>query len=306
MSKYSYGHGSDVGCHRDHNEDNYACVPELGLWVVADGMGGYEAGEIASAIAIEAIVGAVRDGASLETALEAAHSAILQAVQSGQGGQGMGTTAVAMRVDGANYEIAWVGDSRAYSFRKKLVQLMWDHSFVQQLLRQGAITEQEAANHPQKNVITQALGASSGKSLKVDVVSGTLSRGEQILLCSDGLYGEVSDQDIEKIMKRSKPEQDTVDELIARARSNGGSDNITVVIVSAPADAPLLESSAKGATVPFDSAAFLRHERRRKALFWGGLCLVLIIAAIAAATVFWGFDLLPGATEVSPPTSPNS
>lgn len=291
VSILPFGHGSDVGCHREHNEDNYACVPELGLWVVADGMGGYEAGEVASAIAIETIVENVRAGAGLKEAMEAAHLAILQAVESGRGGQGMGTTAVALRLNGPDYEIAWVGDSRAYSYRTKLVQLMWDHSFVQHLLRQGAITEEEAATHPQRNVITQALGAASDKQLKVDTVSGTLARGERILLCSDGLYGEVPDKDIQKTFKHGKSEQGVVDSLIAQARDNGGSDNITAVIVRAPDDAPKSVLHAKGETVPFDSVAFLRHARRRKLMAWGSVLLAVVLLGLAA---WWGLDLLLG------------
>ena len=230
-----YGAATDTGLLREHNEDTYIVLPEHGLWVVADGMGGHNCGEVASAIVIMQIAEQIKAGANLTDALQSAHQSVLSAVMEDIGKPGMGSTAVALRIESSQYQIAWVGDSRAYLWHDhSLKQLSHDHSVVQQMLDSGEINEQQAINHPYRNIITQSLGSTYTEQVKVDSVNGELSRDDKILLCSDGLTGEVSDQQIAEILNSAKDNQGAVQHLINQALDNGGSDNITVLLISLP------------------------------------------------------------------------
>jgi len=244
---------SHTGLVRDHNEDNCLARPDLGLWVVADGMGGHLGGEIASGIVIDELARRVEQGEPLVSAVGATHTAVLDAVARGDGQQGMGSTVVALKLDGSRYEIAWVGDSRAYLCGKHgLRQISRDHSFVQQLLDAGAIGEEEAAAHQDRNVISQAIGMAGSNAIKVDVIDGQLHQGDQIMLCSDGLSGEVDDNQIAALLAAPGDEAQKIESLIAVALDHGGSDNVTVALVSAPDDAP--PHPTRGSTVPIDAA----------------------------------------------------
>ena len=234
-----HGGATHKGNIRDHNEDSFASDTDLGLWLVADGMGGHKNGEIASSIARDTVIQLVRQGKSLSDAIQEAHKAILKSGKKGIGSPGMGTTIVAIRVLGNSYEIAWIGDSRAYLFDgDKLRQMSKDHSYVQLLIDNGSITKEEAVNHQEKNLIYQCLGSLEHKTVDVSVVSGEFLQGQQILLCSDGLNDEVSDSEIESILADNVVEQVAVDRLIEAALSNEGKDNITVLIISSPDSAP--------------------------------------------------------------------
>jgi protein phosphatase len=230
---YSYSVGSHAGLVRELNEDSYLALPEYGLWVVADGMGGHEAGEIASQIAIQEISNGIKDGLSLNDAIASAHHAIQNAAQKGYGTENMGTTVVAVRLNELDYEIAWVGDSRAYLWNTALRQLTSDHSYVQLLLDSGLIAASEAASHPRRNVISQALGLSGNghDTFKIDSVTGRLNENDALLLCSDGLNGEVSDKEIALILAQEKSNPVVVDRLIEAALAGGGRDNVTVIMV---------------------------------------------------------------------------
>ncbi len=231
-----FSQASDVGQVRDHNEDNFLALPEKSLWLIADGMGGYEAGEVASAIVVEEVPKLLDQGMSLQEALEETHRSVHLAAEAGKGEPGMGSTAVALQLEGNSFEIAWVGDSRAYLWDgTSMMQLTRDHSFVQQLLDSGAISDQEALEHPQRNVISQALGAAM-KNVRPDVVKGKLAKGDKILLCSDGLTSELSDQEISTIIAREKITQAATELLVEAANKKGGHDNITVILVEAPED----------------------------------------------------------------------
>jgi len=147
----------------------------------------------------------------------------------------MGTTIAALRLspDGS-YEVAWVGDSRIYIWNEGLKQLSQDHSYVQELIDQGAITSEQARHHPHRNVVTQALGVTDPQSLRVESVRGELKPGMQLLLCSDGLTEEVKDATIASIVGRTDlSAQECVDHLILAALDGGGSDNVTVILVRA-------------------------------------------------------------------------
>ncbi len=232
---------SHVGMVRTGNEDCFFSDDELGLWLVADGMGGHEAGEVASAIVAETVSGAVREGIDLSKAIQFSHQAVLDGGLHGRGARGMGSTIVALQqISKTHWLLAWVGDSRAYLWTKitptkgELQQISRDHSYVQALLDAGAINEQEAENHPDKNVITQCLGSLEISAVRVDTVTQAWKPHQKILLCSDGLSDEVSDTEIAKILNAASDSNAAVQALVDAALKNGGRDNVTAVIVDAP------------------------------------------------------------------------
>ena len=287
MNTPEFGHGTHVGRVRDHNEDNYLADPAHGLWVVADGMGGAACGEVASAIVVEHIAEAIGSGLSLVQALSGSHHAVLQGVETGKGMAGMGSTGVAMQLQNDAYDIAWVGDSRAYLWDgKQLRQLSRDHSFVQQLVDAGAISEEEALTHPQRNIITQSLGASQLDDVQVDAVHGRFHKGEQILLCSDGLTGEVSDAQIAQILSLDLTEQQKVDQLIQQACDNGGSDNVTAMLISSPSDAKKQKGRQK--TRAINAQALNQKVRKNRARKWFLITLIVLVLLMTCGSVaYW-------------------
>lgn len=238
MHFWRYSAATDVGLQRNNNEDSYLSCPDLGLWVVADGMGGHAAGEVASAIVSETISHEINNGAELAEAVQSSHREVLSAAANGRGGQGMGSTVVALQTDGHDYNIAWVGDSRAYLWSpfadQPLKQITVDHSYVQMLYQTGAISAEELDTHPEKNIITQCLGSIELESVSVDTAAGLWQKGEWIILCSDGLSDAVRDNDIADILAQSNNTQLATDALIKSALAHGGKDNITVSIVECP------------------------------------------------------------------------
>jgi protein phosphatase len=227
-----FGHLSHVGLRRELNEDTYYGDAELGLWLVADGMGGHEFGEVASALARDAVVREVRAGRSLVDAIRRADEDIIRHSKQRAESLPMGTTMVALRIAGNRFEVAWVGDSRAYLWNGELRQLSADHSYVQELIDQGAITAEQARVHPHRNVVTQALGVTDPNHLNVSMTAGELRPGMQLLLCSDGLTEEVEDARIaDTLGGLDCSAQECVDTLVAAALDGGGSDNVTAVLV---------------------------------------------------------------------------
>ena len=227
-----FGHNTHVGLRREHNEDTYYADSELGLWLVADGMGGHEHGEVASALARDTLVHEIKENVPLAQAVQRADEEIIQHSSKKAEALPMGTTIAALRLRGNEYEVCWVGDSRVYMWNGNLKQLSQDHSYVQELIQQGAITHEQARTHPHRNVVTQALGVTDPQSLRVETIRGTLGTGMQILLCSDGLTEEVDDGQIATVLARSDlSAQECVDHLILAALDGGGSDNVTVILV---------------------------------------------------------------------------
>lgn len=228
-----FGHFTHAGLRRDLNEDTYYGSGALGLWLVADGMGGHESGEVASALARDIIVREIGAGTELEAAIRAADRHIVGISRNRSGALPMGTTVVAARVQGSNFEVAWVGDSRVYLWRgDTLVQLSHDHSFVQELVNQGTLSVDEARKHPRRNVVTQALGVTGPSDLNVETMRGELRPGMQLLLCSDGLTEEIDDNAIAKLLSlRDCSAQECVERLVAAALDAGGADNITVQLI---------------------------------------------------------------------------
>jgi len=254
MPKLSYGVLSHTGNVRDHNEDSYFVDADRGLWVVADGMGGHEAGEVASAIVCDIISKHDKAGVSLETAIQDSHHEVVKSGKSGIGSEGMGSTVVALKTKGFDYEIAWVGDSRVYLWDGSLHQVSKDHSLVQRLLDSGVLTPETAKNHPDSNLIYQCVGTLELDDVEVDVISGEFLAHQKILLCSDGLTDEVEDEQIAEILSEGGGDQAIVEKLVQAALDNTGSDNITVALISAPEGAP--DDIMVGDTQPIKTETF--------------------------------------------------
>lgn len=228
-----FGHSTHVGLRREHNEDTYYADGDLKLWLVADGMGGHEHGEVASALARDTLVREVTQHTPLVRAIEMADEEIIRHSTRRSETLPMGTTIASLLLDGSgDFEVAWVGDSRVYLWQDGLRQLSQDHSYVQELIDQGAITIEQARSHPHRNVVTQALGVTDPQSLRVASLRGRFEPGMQILLCSDGLTEEVADSDIAALLGRDDlSAQECVDHLVLAALDGGGSDNVTVILV---------------------------------------------------------------------------
>lgn len=226
----SFGSRTDVGCVRDHNEDSLVVAPPL--FAVADGMGGHAAGEVASEIAITTIAERAPrdpDAAALGRAVEDANRAVILAAGAKQGRAGMGTTVTAAILKKDRLVIAQVGDSRAYLLHQgKLQQLTRDHSLMADMIEAGQLTPEEARVHPNRSVITRALG--SDPRMVPDLYEITVETGDRLLLCSDGLSTMVPDREIEAMLARTRDPQRCASMLVNEAIAAGGLDNVTVIV----------------------------------------------------------------------------
>lgn len=244
--KLKVAFASDVGLKRANNEDNGSAVsgkesPEgtQGILIVADGMGGHDAGEVASAIAVESLLRQLSTLSQDTTMPQGGHSEILgnmlqkansEIREAGResGNHNMGTTCTAAVLSGNNLNIAHIGDSRAYLIRDgNLHQLTSDHSLVAEMVAAGALTPEEAEDHPRRNVITRALGIAD--TIEGEVSSVELMKKDLILICSDGLHGLVHDEEITSILNEKNINK-SCDLLINKALEMGGNDNVTVAI----------------------------------------------------------------------------
>jgi len=233
MAFSNCGHITHVGNVRAHNEDCYEVDAAANFCVLADGMGGHEGGEIASRIVVDCVSDEIRNGKPMPEALVLAHHAVRKAANNGEGKPGMGSTAVALKLVNGDFDVVWVGDSRAYVWDgQQLRQITKDHSLVQHMVDEGSITPEEALVHPQRNFITQAIGMSDLHKMEVGRVQGNLPSGHQFLLCSDGLSGEVSSAEITDILKLELNERQKVDLMIQKSLDNGGADNVTALLVT--------------------------------------------------------------------------
>ena len=238
MAALHWGAATDAGRIRDENED--AFVAEAMVFVVADGMGGHQAGEVAAALAVTTLRDRLHDGASsadvVIAAVVEANAAIFQTAHNNAAQRGMGTTLTAIAVmpttDVRHEQLAVVnvGDSRAYLWRQgELTRATVDHSYVQELLATGHITESEARTHPRRNIVTRALGIEP--IVRVDAWVLPLVRSDRFVLCSDGLVDEVDDGEILQIITANTDPQAAADALVAAAVNNGGRDNVTVIVI---------------------------------------------------------------------------
>jgi serine/threonine protein phosphatase PrpC len=232
---------------RSHNEDAYFIDDALGLYIVADGVGGQDAGEVASQIVCDVIAERVRAGESLYDAVRDAHFAIANAVSRGEGRPGMASTVVALLIRGDLYEITWLGDSRAYLWDGHLKLLSRDHSLVETLLSKGEIGLDEARSHPKKNVILAALGGGD-INIPIGQNAGVLRSGTKFMLCSDGLTDVVEPKRIAKYFVDGIAVDRIAEYLVEDAVAANGRDNITAIIVdvtSSPNDVAQQEDHAE-------------------------------------------------------------
>jgi serine/threonine protein phosphatase PrpC len=315
-------HGvTDPGKVRKNNEDALLVGEgrDASLFVVADGIGGFEAGEVASFIAID-VLKDVEPSAPLEDAIREANRRILAAARGDEKLANMGTTIVAMRFGGTEeepvVEVSHVGDSRAYLLRDgDLRPVTEDHSLVAELVRSGDLTRAQASEHPQKNLITRALGAE--KEVEVDTAVLPIQAGDRLILCSDGLSDMIPEARIQNLLT-SSPEgpEKAARALVAAALDAGGADNVTVVIVDVQEEAPPAEEPRRGDTREMRAIApketsVPRHQersprrrggrgkhvappakgsdlRRTLGTFVRALAIVLVLAAAAAPVYLWG------------------
>lgn len=224
---------TDVGLVRAVNEDNYLLSDVL--FAVADGLGGHEAGEIASKMAVnmleEYLLSSESDPAKrLREAFTGINAAIYRRSMSDESCKGMGTTLTALLIQDGTAHIGHVGDSRAYLVRKGVIyQLTEDHSVVGELVRMGMLTKSEAKVHPQRNLLTRAMGTLP--TVDMEIVDSKVEPGDRFILCTDGLSGAIEDSGILDVVMSQQAPPAVVDELITLANQNGGFDNVTVVAV---------------------------------------------------------------------------
>jgi serine/threonine protein phosphatase PrpC len=294
-----WGAASDVGRIRQQNEDSFIADPRL--FVVADGMGGHNAGEVASAIAVRTMLDAAGDGFTdhdaFVAAVRAANAAIHDAADGLSEQRGMGTTLTAvapLRLAAGEppaLSITNVGDSRTYVFRDgELRQLSVDHSYVQELLSEGLVTAEEARVHPRRNIVTRALGIDGSVSPDAWVIP--LVVGDRYLLCSDGLVDEVTDADIAAVLRDVTDPNRAASELVAAANRNGGRDNVTVIVVDvqstdSPTPSPV---AAPPASVPHTAAdtarsALPRRRGARRISIVAVACTAVLVSVIVGIGV---------------------
>jgi protein phosphatase len=310
--KLKWGAFSDVGMVRQQNEDSF--LAEETLFVVADGMGGHNAGEVASALAVTTLKAGARlgidDAEVFRELVQQANSAIYTASLDDSTQSGMGTTVTALSIvegEEPRVLVANVGDSRAYLWRSgALSRLSVDHSYVQELVNEGIITPEAARVHPRRNIVTRALGID--RSVNVDVFTHFVRTGDRIVLCSDGLVDEVADVEIGKVLGEHSDPQETAEALVMVANTNGGRDNTTVIVVDVLDDiSEPISSTAPDNTAPMEtpsvSAEFVgvgsvvvkKKVRVGVVLFWTALVTIIlsgitIVGVYARSGYFVGFD----------------
>lgn len=220
------------GMIRERNEDSILTDPTGTLWAVADGMGGYGNGDVASDIVIECLAtipDGVEPGPALVARLKEANDIVIQR-QRAPGMGRMGSTVVAVLISRAVAYVAWAGDSRAYLLRGgRLRMLTRDHSVVQELIDRGELNAEEAESHPESHLVTRAVGG--GPELEVDLVSVPLAVGDRLLLCSDGLTRCVYEQTVEALLKDAKSPEEACQRLLREALDSGAPDNVSAITV---------------------------------------------------------------------------
>lgn len=266
-----YGSRTEIGNVREHNEDSLTVLPPL--FAVADGMGGHEAGEVASEITINTLNDLApqsADAEALARAVVAANLNVIKAPSQGVGREGMGTTLTATILEKERLVIAQVGDSRAYLLHNgSLQQLTRDHSLMADMIEAGQLTEAEARVHPNRSVITRAIG--SDPHMQPDLYELNVETGDRLLLCSDGICGMIEDHEIASIMRQAPSAQNCADQLVEAALAAGGFDNATAVVVDVEG---------------FKAVREKKQARKSKALAIG--VIVCLLAALACA-VFAGY-----------------
>ena len=229
--KFATGSATDTGLVRGNNEDSYLVDGAHQLFAVADGMGGHRGGEVASRTAIEALRAAVASGRSVNEAITRANTAVLERASGDAELTGMGTTMTAVVVAGAQQLlIGHVGDSRAYMLHNGILRRITDdHSLVEELVREGRLTAEQAESHPRRNIVTRGLGVDT--EVEVDLYTIEVEPGDRVVVCSDGLTTMVRDRDIERLLRNEPDPQRAAELLVDAANRAGGEDNTSVVVV---------------------------------------------------------------------------
>jgi len=260
---------SHQGLVRERNEDSYINNEGLGLWVVADGVGGNGHGDVASQLATQSLERKVRQGSELSQAILEADAAIVEAVSHDESLSRMATTIVACRFDAYHqFQLAWVGDSRAYLLDQSgISQLSSDHNQANKLFGLGVISEEEVQAHPGQHELTQALGLMTLDNVPMSL--GELHDKDYLLLCTDGLTGVVSDQEIYQIVMRSESVSAACEVLLARTLEEGAPDNVTFSLIQYQESTPKIRASDfyRGSyRLPFDQRPYLKHLSSRPTL----------------------------------------
>jgi serine/threonine protein phosphatase PrpC len=282
--KLRFGAKTDVGRVRKGNEDSYTAREPL--FAVADGMGGHQGGEVASSLALETI--GKGDG-PLEQLVREANVAVYERAAKDPGLAGMGTTLTAVVADGDVLRLAHVGDSRAYMLRDgKLQRLTKDHTVVERLVDEGKLTAQEAEIHPQRSILTRALGVD--ESLQVDQGAIEPRPGDRLLLCSDGLTGMVDEERITKLLIDNQDPQKAADALVDAANEVGGQDNITTIVIDVlgaeDGAAPQQTRTEPGPSRPAPGPSKPRGSGRKR-LIWLAIVVVIVGLGLWAAKAMW-------------------
>lgn len=313
--KLSVGARTDVGRVREANEDSY--LAKEPMFAVADGMGGHIAGDVASATAVEVLQKEEQqisaDPDSLVRVLQDANAAIHDKAAADPSLHGMGTTCTLVMVDGATARVAHVGDSRAYLVRDgELTQVTEDHTLVGRMVREGRLSPEEAEHHPQRSIITRALGVDS--NVDIDVFSLDLNEGDRLLICSDGLSSMISGDEIAAVLQEETDAQRAADRLVESANDAGGEDNITVVVIdvgveaagaSPPAPSHAAAAEARASTDPAADTGYHRavdvipskRSWGRRAAIVLGVVVVLLGGGYAAARYALNNSWFVGVTD---------
>ena len=281
-AKFDSAARSHIGHVRSRNEDSYLENADLGLWLVADGVGGNTHGDFASQVVTQTVERKIKSGSTLKDAIVSAHLALIKLARENLEMKGMASTVVAVKFEEARYQIAWVGDSRAYLITKNnaIRQLTKDHNQAQFLVDTGELTIEEARTHPTQCVLMQAMGADD-EGWHVDQVDGVFEQGDFLLLCSDGLTGDLQEPELLESIKSGKLLSIIVDELIDKALVKGGGDNITVALISLNQGDAHSASSLSGKNLEGNECGLpdmtsvslptLKH------LIWGSLMALIVV-----------------------------
>ena len=300
MTRWRYAAATDTGLVRETNQD--AVFVDDSLAIVADGMGGHAAGEVASAMTVEAVCEGFLESPTVEglhTAIETANESVLREAQENPDHFGMGTTVIAVGLPRDDSGVSsptlfHVGDSRAYQLRDgALRQLSDDHSVAEEWVRMGRLTPEEALTHPRRHQLTRGVGVEG--SIDIDVLSVSAQVGDRLLLCSDGLSNELSNESIARLASSPVPLDDAVSELIEAAKQAGGRDNISVVLLEFDevdvAAMPIKKTTSSFAppVAPPVRAGAQSSQRYRRFTWrvWAGVAFLLAIVAGSYAVLHW-------------------
>ena len=282
---------TDVGLVREGNEDSY--LTDEPLFAVADGMGGHRGGEVASQLAVETLEKLFKKGiGELPDQVQEANRVVFERSVVDEKVAGMGTTLTAALVEGDRIRLAHVGDSRAYLLREGDLRLLTeDHTLVHRMVTEGEISKEEAETHPQRSVLTRALGVETVVDVDDDTVQ--VRPGDRLLLCTDGLTSMVSEQAVEEVLGAVPDPQEAAQRLVQLANEGGGTDNTTVVVLDFSDDAPAARpkeepTSAREAIAPASTPGPARSRRRllRKLLVWIGIIVALVVVALVGLRLY--------------------